>query len=36
MRWTVGLSEEAVKVQVENCWVTLRGQVARLSVSHER
>jgi hyperosmotically inducible protein len=36
MRWTVGLSEEAVKVQVENGWVTLRGQVARLSVSHER
>lgn len=27
LRWMVGLDEEAVKVQVENGWVTLRGQV---------
>lgn len=27
LRWTVGLSEDAVKVQVEKGWVTLRGEV---------
>ena len=33
LRWTVGLGEDAVKVQVERGWVTLRGEVdnARLS-----
>jgi osmotically-inducible protein OsmY len=34
MRWTVGLSEEAVKVQVEKGWVTLRGEVDRAFQSH--
>ncbi|MGN6319468.1 BON domain-containing protein [Trinickia sp.] len=34
LRWTVGLSEEAVKVQVENGWVTLRGEVASAHLSH--
>lgn len=34
LRWTVGLSEEAVKVQVEKGWVTLRGQVAGAHLSH--
>lgn len=27
LRWMVGLDEDAVKVQVENGWVTLRGEV---------
>lgn len=44
LRWTVGLSEDAVKVQVEKGWVTLRGTVssahlARLAartISHMR
>ncbi|AFT89014.1 BON domain-containing protein [Paraburkholderia phenoliruptrix] len=34
LRWTVGLSEEAVKVQVEKGWVTLRGEVDRAYQSH--
>ena len=34
LRWTVGLSEEAVKVQVEKGWVTLRGEVASAHLSH--
>ncbi len=34
LRWTVGLSEEAVKVQVENGWVTLRGEVASAHLRH--
>lgn len=34
LRWTVGLSEEAVKVQVEKGWVTLRGEVANAHLSH--
>jgi hyperosmotically inducible protein len=29
LRWTVGLHEDAVKVQVEKGWVTLRGEVDR-------
>lgn len=27
LKWTVGLSEDAVKVQVEHGWLTLRGEV---------
>ena len=34
MHWTVGLSEEAVKVQVEKGWVTLRGEVDWAYQSH--
>jgi hyperosmotically inducible protein len=34
LRWMVGLSEEAVKVQVEKGWVTLRGNVASAHLSH--
>ncbi|MBW0447443.1 BON domain-containing protein [bacterium M00.F.Ca.ET.228.01.1.1] len=34
MRWTVGLNEEAVKVQVEKGWVTLSGEVDRAYQSH--
>jgi hyperosmotically inducible protein len=34
IRWTVGLSEEAVKVQVEKGWVTLRGEVDWAYQSH--
>jgi hyperosmotically inducible protein len=34
MHWTVGLSEEAVKVQVEKGWVTLSGEVDWAYQSH--
>lgn len=34
IRWTVGLSEEAVKVQVEKGWVTLSGEVDWAYQSH--
>lgn len=34
LRWMVGLSEEAVKVQVEKGWVTLRGSVSSAHLSH--
>ncbi|HVW50365.1 MAG TPA: BON domain-containing protein [Trinickia sp.] len=34
LRWMVGLSEEAVKVQVEKGWVTLRGSVPSAHLSH--
>ncbi|RKR38566.1 BON domain-containing protein [Paraburkholderia sp. BL17N1] len=34
LHWTVGLSEEAVKVQVEKGWVTLRGEVDCAYQSH--
>jgi hyperosmotically inducible protein len=34
MRWTVGLSEDAVKVQVEKGWVTLSGEVDCAYQSH--
>ncbi|MBW9107034.1 BON domain-containing protein [Paraburkholderia phenoliruptrix] len=34
MRWTVGLNEEAVKVQVEKGWVTLSGEVDCAYQSH--
>jgi osmotically-inducible protein OsmY len=34
LRWTIGLSEEAVKVQVEKGWVTLRGEVPSAHLSH--
>lgn len=34
LRWTVGLSEEAVKVQVEKGWVTLSGEVPNAHLSH--
>jgi hyperosmotically inducible protein len=34
LRWTVGLSEEAVKVQVEKGWVTLSGEVSNAHLSH--
>ena len=34
LRWMVGLSEEAVKVQVEKGWVTLRGNVPSAHLSH--
>jgi osmotically-inducible protein OsmY len=34
LRWTVGLSEEAVKVQVEKGWVTLRGHVPSAHLAH--
>lgn len=34
LRWTVGLSEDAVKVQVEKGWVTLSGEVDRAYQSH--
>ncbi len=34
LRWTVGLSEDAVKVQVERGWVTLSGKVANAQLSH--
>lgn len=34
LRWMVGLSEEAVKVQVEKGWVTLRGNVTSAHLSH--
>ncbi|WP_144156235.1 BON domain-containing protein [Paraburkholderia sp. BCC1885] len=27
LKWTVGLSEDAVQVQVEHGWITLRGEV---------
>ena len=33
LRWMVGLSEEAVKVQVEKGWVTLRGSVPKPKMS---
>lgn len=34
LHWTVGLSEEAVKVQVEKGWVTLSGEVDCAYHSH--
>ena len=34
LRWTVGLSEAAVKVQVEKGWVTLDGEVDSAHQSH--
>ncbi|MGF6812991.1 osmotically-inducible protein OsmY [Paraburkholderia sp. Clong3] len=34
LRWTVGLSEESVKVQVEKGWVTLSGEVDNAYQSH--
>jgi osmotically-inducible protein OsmY len=34
IRWTVGLSEDSVKVQVEKGWVTLRGEVDWAYQSH--
>jgi hyperosmotically inducible protein len=34
LHWTVSLSEEAVKVQVEKGWVTLRGEVDSAYQSH--
>jgi len=34
LHWTVGLHEEAVKVQVEKGWVTLRGEVDSAYQSH--
>lgn len=34
LRWMVGLSEEAVKVQVEKGWVTLRGDLPSAHLSH--
>ncbi|MEX3958997.1 BON domain-containing protein [Trinickia sp. EG282A] len=34
LHWTVGLSEEAVKVQVEKGWVTLSGAVPNAHLSH--
>ncbi|CAN7335601.1 BON domain-containing protein [Paraburkholderia sp. DD10] len=34
LHWTVGLSEEAVKVQVEKGWVTLGGEVDWAYQSH--
>lgn len=34
MHWTVGLSEQAVKVQVEKGWVTLYGEVDSAHQSH--
>ncbi|MFL9893220.1 BON domain-containing protein [Paraburkholderia sp. RL17-383-BIF-A] len=34
LRWTVGLSEESVKVQVEKGWVTLSGEVDWAYQSH--
>lgn len=34
LRWTVGLSEELVKVQVEKGWVTLSGEVDNAYQSH--
>jgi hyperosmotically inducible protein len=34
LHWTVGLSEESVKVQVEKGWVTLSGEVDSAYQSH--
>lgn len=34
LHWMVGLSEEAVKVQVEQGWVTLSGDVSSAHLSH--
>ncbi len=34
LRWIVGLAEDAVKVQVEKGWVTLRGEVPSAHLSH--
>ncbi|ACD19916.1 BON domain-containing protein [Paraburkholderia phytofirmans] len=34
LHWTVGLSEESVKVQVEKGWVTLSGEVDNAYQSH--
>lgn len=34
LHWTVGLSEESVKVQVEKGWVTLSGEVDSAYKSH--
>ncbi|MBC8751116.1 osmotically-inducible protein OsmY [Paraburkholderia sp. WC7.3d] len=34
LRWTVGLSEDSVKVQVERGWVTLSGEVESAHQSH--
>ncbi len=34
LRWIVGLSQDAVSVQVENGWVTLAGEVPSAHLSH--
>ncbi|CAN7592875.1 BON domain-containing protein [Trinickia sp. LjRoot230] len=34
LRWTAGLSQDAVKVQVEKGWVTLRGEVPSAHLAH--
>lgn len=34
LKWTVGLPEAAVQVQVEKGWVTLRGEVDRAFLRH--
>jgi hyperosmotically inducible protein len=34
LRWTVGISQDAVKVQVEKGWVTLQGEVQSAHLAH--
>ncbi|HEY3538615.1 MAG: BON domain-containing protein [Trinickia sp.] len=34
LRWTVGVPHDAIKVQVENGWVTLRGELANAHLSY--
>ncbi|NRO96947.1 BON domain-containing protein [Paraburkholderia sp. NMBU_R16] len=34
LRWTVGVPQDAIQVQVENGWVTLRGELANAHLSY--